>query len=237
MLREDDLQLKGLKLLQDDELFSFGIDAVLLADFVKCKKTDRVLDLGTGNGILPILLYGKEKSKDITGVEIQKRSKDLATHNVEINKLEDSIQIIGEDLRKYHSTSLFDVIVTNPPYQLESSGEFKREVEKAIARTELKCKLEDIFETIRRNIKIKGHIFMVHRPNRLVDIFSLARTYDCEPKRLRFVKPYLTSVANLVLIEMVRGANPFLKIEEDLVIYEKNGDYTQEVYKIYGMKR
>lgn len=237
MLRIDDLGLKELKIKQDTNLFSFGMDAVLLSDFVHCKKNARVLDIGTGNAILPLLLYGKNKSKCITGVELQKVSSDLALENIRLNKLEKYIDIINMDIKCFKSKELFDVVVSNPPYMQNASGATSSLKEVAIARTEICCNLGDIFKAARALLKMNASMFIVHRPNRLVDIFYEARSYGLEPKKIRFVKPYIHEAANLVLIEFRRGGGSFLTIDKDIIVYKSAGIYTDEIYKIYGMKR
>ncbi len=237
MIREDDLGLKGLKLLQDTNFFSFGIDTVILSGFVNNIKYDRVLDIGTGNAILPILLYGKNKGKQFIGVEIQKDVAELAVKNIKLNNLQDHIDIINMDISEYKVDKLFDMIVSNPPYMIKSGGKVSDNIYKAIARTEIEFDLDKLFRSTRSLLKEKGSLFIVHRSIRIVDIFSKAREYRIEPKRIRFVKSYADSATNLVLIEFIKGAKPFLTIEPDLIIYkDADGNYTDEILDIYGMK-
>lgn len=237
MERVDDLQLKGLRIVQDTDLFSFGIDAVLLADFVRASGRARIADLGTGTGILPLLLYGRGKGTHITGVELQPRAAELARRNVTDNGLEECIDIVEANLCGLRLPELFDVVVSNPPYMLKESGRVKDNPAMATARTELHCTVRDVFETAARLLKESGLFFMVHRPNRMADIFTAARATRLEPKRLRFVKPYRESPPNLLLLECRKGGGAFLKVEPDLVVYQEREVYTDEILEIYGMMK
>ena len=236
MIREDDLGLKGLKILQDTNFFSFGIDSVLLSEFIKNKKYMNVLDIGCGNGILPLLIHGKEKAENIYGVEIQTEVYELAIENIRLNKLENKIHIINTDINEYKPEKLFDAIVSNPPYMPKSIGKSSDNIYKAIARTEITCNLDLLFCSVKRLLKVNSPFYMVHKSDRVVDIFEKSRKYCLEPKRLRFIKPYPNKPSNLVLIEFIKGAKPFLKFENELIIYNPDGSYSEEVAKIYESK-
>lgn len=237
MIREDDLGLRGLKILQNTDFFSFGIDTVLLSEFINNKRYENILDIGCGNGILPLLIHGKGKGKNIYGIEIQKEVSELAYENVRLNKLQDSIFIVNTDIFDYKTEKLFDAIVSNPPYMPRTIGKSSDNFYKAIARTEIACNLDILFSSVKRLLKVNAPFFMVHKSDRIVDIFEKSRKYCLEPKRIRFIKPYVEKPTNLVLIEFIKGAKPFLKIENDLVIYNNDGSYTQEVAEIYEVKK
>ncbi len=233
--RIDDLQIKNLKIIQHIKKFCFGMDAVLLSDFVDVKKDECILDLGTGTGIIPILLVGKTEAAHITGIEIQLEMAQMANRSVMLNHLSEKIKIIHGDLKE--ATQLlgagkFDIITTNPPYM--NTGLKNPEDTKAIARHEIKCTLEDVVKTGSGMLKIGGKFAMVHRPERLVDIIFLMRQYKIEPKRLRMVHPYPHKRANLILIEGVRGGRAYLNMMEPLYVRNADGSYTQEIDRIYG---
>lgn len=234
--RIDDLQINGLKIIQNPKGFCFGIDAVLLANFLQLKKNAKVVDLGTGTGIIPILLAGKSTTSQITGVEIQQEVAEMASRSVRLNHLENRVKILNIDLRcseEYLPVNFFDVVTSNPPY-MHSQGLLNPEDNKAISRHEVKCKLEDVIRVASRLLKHHGKFFMVHRPQRLVDIMVNCREYKLEPKRLQFVHPSSSKKPNLLLIECVKAANPELKILDPLYVYTEEGRYTDEIYQIYG---
>lgn len=239
--RIDDLGLKDLKIIQNKKYFCFGMDSVLLSDFAKeIKDRSRVLDLGTGTGIIPILLYGKTKMKEAIGVEIQEEVFEMAKRSIKLNHLEKNIQIINKnilDLEEIYEKESFDVIVTNPPYKKKNTGITNEEKQKMIARHEITASLEDFIRIAKNLLKDKGEFYLVHRPDRLVDIISLMRKYKLEPKKLRLVCPEKDKAPNLVLIKAVKNANPFLKVEKNLYVYEENGDYTEEILEIYQKKK
>jgi len=236
--RIDDLQIKGYKLIQNPELFCFGIDAVLLSDFAKVPQGKRVIDLGTGNGIIPILLEAKHNAKSLVGLEIQKESADLARRSVELNHLEDRIKIVNGDIKeadRIFGAASFEVVTCNPPYMNENHGIQNDFTPKAIARHEIMCTLEDVISQASKLLKPGGNLYMVHRPHRLIDIISLLREYRIEPKRLRFVHPYVTKEPSMVLIEGNRGGKPNLRVDSPLIIYEDVNKYTKEILDIYGI--
>ena len=234
----DDLELNNLKIIQNNNGFKFGIDSILLSDFAKkIKKDSIVLDIGTGTGIISILLSAKTEANKIIGIEIQREVADMAKRSVILNKLENKIEIINDDINnieKYFENNYFDVIVTNPPYQKNNTG-LKSENEKnLISRHEIKCTLEDIIKKSFKILKDKGEFYMVHRPERLVDIMYLMKKNKIEPKELRFVYPKISDKPNLILINGIKNAKQFLKVEKPLIIYNEEGIYTKEVLSIYG---
>ena len=238
--RIDDLQYKGLKIIQNKDWFCFGLDSVLLSDFAKgIKNGSTVLDLGCGNGILGLLLCAKTNLRKIIGIEIQKNVCDLAKRNIEYNNLQDRFEIINEDIKnidKTYKENSFDAIVTNPPYMKTGSGAKSEEETKLIARHEIKCNLEDIIKISFKMLKDKGEFYMVHRANRICDILFLMRNYKIEPKVIRFIQPNSDKEPNLVLIKGIKNAGEFLKIEKNLIIYKEDGNYTDELLEIYNMK-
>ena len=234
--RLDDLQRNGYKLIQNTKIFCFGMDAVLLCAFTKVDKGERVLDLGTGNGVIPILLKGRTEGKHFTGLEIQDVNVDLARRSVQYNRIEDDVLIVQGDIKeasKIFGGASFDVVTTNPPYMNENHGLKNPESHKAIARHEILCTLEDVIREGTKVLKPGGRFNMIHRPHRLVEIIELMKKYRVEPKRIRFVHPFAEKEANMVQIEGIRGAKPMVKIEPPLVIYEATGVYTEEVKNLY----
>ena len=236
--RIDDLQRNGLKIIQNKEKFCFGIDAVLLSDFANVKKNEKVLDIGTGTGIIPILLTAKSEGKHFTGLEIQEESAQMATRSVLMNHLEDKVTIVNGDVKdslNYFEREIFNVITSNPPYMIDSAGELNEDDEKTIARHEVKCTLEDVISAGSKLLKVSGRFYMVHRPFRLVEIFEVFRKYNLEPKTMRMVHPFIDKEPNMVLIEAVKCAKPRLKTLSPLIVYKEPGVYTDEIFRIYGM--
>lgn len=237
--RIDDLCRDNLKLIQNTDVFCFGMDAVLLSTFAKAGKNDKVLDLGTGNGIIPILMQAKNPGGMYTGLEIQDISFNLAARNVSLNNLSDHVNMVQGDIKeasRIFGGASFNVVTSNPPYMNENHGIVNPESAKAIARHELLCSLEDVVREASKCLKVKGHMYMVHRPSRLVDIFTSMKNNHLEPKRMRLVYPYVDKPANMVLIEAVKGGNSQLKVEEPLIVYNKDESYTAELLDMYGMK-
>lgn len=237
--RLDDLQIKGYEIIQHPGKFCFGMDSSLLSSFVRVKSQDWVLDLGTGTGILPILLEAKTKGKHFTGLEIQEESADMARRSVLHNHLEEKIEIITGDIKEASAIFghvSFDVVVTNPPYMIGQHG-LKNETDAmTIARHETLCTLDDILRESAKLLPFKGRFYMVHRPFRLAEILSKMVAYKIEPKRMRLVYPYVDKEPNMVLIEGVRGGNSRMTVEKPLIVYEKDGSYTQEVLELYQPK-
>lgn len=238
--RIDDLEYENLKIIQNKEGFCFGIDSVLLSDYAKNIKKDAiVVDIGTGTGIIGLLLCKKAKLKKIYGVEIQEDVAKMAERSVQLNSLEDKFEIINIDINnisdKLDNNSI-DVIVTNPPYKKKNTGLLNEEEKKLISRHEIKCTLEDIVKTSYKLLKSKGEFYMVHRAERLVDILYTLRNNKLEPKNIRFVHSKAGEKPKLILIRCVKDAKEYLKIENPLFIYDNNGEYTDEILKIYNKK-
>lgn len=243
--RIDDLEYKGLKIIQNQKGFCFGMDSVLISDFARDIKNNSVgVDLGTGTGIISILLSAKTNLSKIIGVEVQKDVADMARRSVLLNKLQNKIEIVNLNLKaikeKKNIESLlkkdsFDFVVTNPPYKKLDTGKINENEYRYISRHEITANLEDFIQVTNFLLKDRGKIYLVHRPERLVDIMQLMRKYKLEPKRIRFVYPSINKEPNLVLISGVKNARPFLKIDNPLFVYE-NGKYTDEILKIYNKK-
>ena len=238
--RIDDLQFEGLKLIQNKSGFCFGIDSVLLSDFARrIKNNSVVVDIGTGTGIIGILLCKKTKLKKIYGVEIQEKVAEMAKRSVQLNNLQDKFEIINCDINnifQYLEPNSIDVIVTNPPYKKNNTGVKNENEIQMTSRHELKCTLENIVEKSSRLLKDKGEFFMVHRAERLVDIMCELRKYHLEPKNVRFVHSKQNEQPNLILVKAIKMANEFLKIDKPLVIYNDAGIYTEEINNIYNRK-
>ena len=224
--RLDDLQIGGLELIQDPKKFCFGVDVVFLSDFVRIRPGENVLDLGTGNGIIPVLLSAKTEARHITGLEIQADTAEMARRSVAHNHLEDRIDIVTGDIKEaaeLFKPAFFDVITTNPPYMLVDHGMRNPDDAKAIARHEVLCSLDDILRESMRLMQDKSRFYMIHRPFRLTEIMIKMHQYKIEPKRIRFVYPYIDKEPAMVLIEGVRGAKPRVTVEPPLIIYDRNG--------------
>lgn len=234
--RLDDLQYKGYEIIQHPGKFCFGMDAVLLSHYAKIKKDDNVLDIGTGTGIIPILLAARGRGGTYTGLEIQEESADMARRSVEHNELSDQVQIVTGDVKEaasYFGDAVFDVITTNPPYMIGEHGLQNPNEAKAIARHEVMCTLDDILRESARMLKFHGRFYMVHRPFRLAEIFSKMCQYKIEPKRMRLVYPYIDKEPNMVLIEGSYQGNSRMTIDPPLICYEKGGGLTAEILKFY----
>ena len=229
--RLDDLQLGGLGLIQDPDKFCFGVDAVLLSDFAKVRQGETVLDMGTGNGIIPVLLAGKTEGKHFTGLEIQADTAEMAQRSVRYNHLEDRVEIVTGDIKEaatIFKPAFFDVITTNPPYMLAEHGLRNPDDRKAIARHEVLCTLDDILRESMRLLQDKGRFYMIHRPFRLTEILTKMSQYKIEPKRIQSVHPYLDKEPTMVLVEGMRGAKPRVKIEPPLIMYSRDGGLRME---------
>lgn len=234
--RLDDLQIKGREIIQSPGRFCFGMDAVLLSSFANVKKNENALDLGTGTGILPILLEAKYPGRHYTGLEIQEESADMARRSVSHNKLDDKISIVTGDIKEASSifgAASFGVITTNPPYMIGEHGLKNDNEALYIARHEALCTLDDILRESAKMLKVKGRFYMVHRPFRLPEILAKMCAYGIEPKRMRLVYPYVDKEPNMVLVEGLKGGNPRMQAEPPLIVYEKDGSYTKELLEIY----
>lgn len=221
MLRTEELGIDNLKIIQDSELFCFGTDSVALSDFVRAKPADTVVDLCTGNGIIPILLSAKTKAGKIFGIELQKCSYDLAKKNVEINSLSSRLHMILDDIanvRQHFAAGSVDVVTCNPPYMSPDSGFENPHEPKAIARHEICTNLVGVIEAASAILKFGGHLYMVHRADRLCDIIWELRKRKMEPKRLRFIAPSPEREPRLLLVEAIKGAAPSLKYEPALYV-------------------
>lgn len=235
--RVDDLQ-NGFYVIQNQDKFCFGMDAVLLSGFARIRKGDHVLDMGTGTGIIPILLKSKTKGEHFTGLEIQEECADMATRSVQYNGLESAVDIVCGDIKEaagIFGAASFDVVTSNPPYMIGAHGLQNLHMAKAIARHEVLCTLEDVVSQASKVLKDRGRFFMVHRPFRLAEIFSVLTRYKLEPKRMQLVYPYIDREPNMVLIEALKGGNSRITVEKPLIVYEKPGVYTKDILEIYDM--
>ncbi len=238
--RIDDLEFDNLKIIQNKNWFCFGIDSILLSDFAKEIKDGSIIgDLGSGTGIISILLSKKTNSKKIYEIEYQKNMAKMARKSLCLNQLNDKIEIKNIDIKNLHEefqSNFFDAIVTNPPYKKDGTGIKNENEEKLIARHEVKCTLDDILSQSYKVLKDKGEFYMVHRPDRLVDIISSMRRYRIEPKKLRIVYSNEAGEAKLILIKGIKNSRTELKLQKPLYIYNKDGSYTDEILKIYNKK-
>lgn len=235
--RIDDLQRNHYKIIQNTKKFCFGMDAVLLSGFAKVKEGEQVLDLGTGTGIIPILLEAKTKGKHFSGLEIQEESASMAKRSVELNNLQDKIDIVVGDIKEASNifgAASFDVVTTNPPYMTDSHGLLNPNMEKAIARHELLCTLEDVIRESSKLLKTNGRFYMVHRPFRLAEIIVVMKKYKLEVKHMRFVHAFIDKEPNMVLIEAMKGGKPRVTVDSPLIVYKEPGVYNEEIYEIYG---
>lgn len=235
--RIDELHRNGYRIIQDKNRFCFGMDAVLLSGFARVKPGERALDLGTGTGIIPILLEAKTEGKHFTGLEIQEDSADMARRSVALNGLQEKIDIVTGDIKdasNIFGASSFDIVTTNPPYMIGQHGLKNPKEAKAIARHELLCTLEDVIRESARVLKPQGHFFMVHRPFRLAEIICMMHDYHLEPKRMKMVYPFVDKEPNMVLIEGMRGGRSRMTVEKPLIVYREPNVYTDEIYDIYG---
>lgn len=240
--RIDDLQYKELKIIQNNTGFCFGIDSVILSDFAKdIKNNANVVDLGTGTGILGLLLCKKTKLNSIVGIEIQEDVADMAKRSVELNNLENKFKIINCDIKEIFKEKLleknrYDVVITNPPYKEIGTGKINEDEKKLISRHEIKATLSDFLETASSLLKDNGELYMVHKPERIVDIMQTMRKNKLEPKELKIVYPRKNSDASLILIKAKKCGRKFLKIQEPLYIYKENGEYSNQIKNIYNQK-
>ncbi len=235
--RIDDLQRKGYKIIQNTEKFCFGMDAVLLSGFAMVKPGELVLDMGTGTGIIPILLEAKTEGKHFTGLEIQAESADMARRSVALNNLTEKIDIVNGDIKeasKIFGKNVMNVVTVNPPYMNDLHGIKNPDMPKAIARHEVLCTLQDVVREAASVLKQNGRFYMVHRPHRLVEIITMMTKYKLEPKRMRLVHPYKDKEANMVLIEGLKGGKSMIKVESPIVVYESENVYTEQLLKLYN---
>ena len=234
--RIDDLHRNGYQIIQDPKRFCFGVDAVLLSGFAQAKKGERVMDLGTGTGIIPILMEAKTDGSHFTALEIQEESAEMAKRSVLLNGLEEKIDIVCGDIKEtanLFKAGSFDVVTSNPPYMNDGGGLKNDYGPKAIARHELLCNLDDVAKAAAWLLRFGGRFYMVHRPHRLADIICTLRAHKLEPKRIRFVQPYADKEPNMVLIEAANGGKSMMKVMPPLIIYKEDGTYTEETIEIY----
>ena len=235
--RLDDLQRNGFQIIQNPEKFCFGMDAVLLSGFARAKEGDKVLDLGTGTGIIPILMAAKNKGCHLTGLEIQEESADMASRSVVLNELTERISIVTGDIKeadRIFPSASFDVITCNPPYMIGQHGLQNPDEPKAIARHEICCTLDDVLRVSAKLLRPGGHFYMVHRPFRLAEIIEGMVRYRLEPKRMQLVYPFVDKEPNMVLIEGTRGGKSRMTVEKPFIVYKQPGVYTDEIYNVYG---
>lgn len=235
--RIDELQRNGYQIIQNENGFCFGMDAVLLSGFAKVKRGENALDLGTGTGIIPILLEAKTEGRHFTGLEIQETSADMAQRSVCLNDLNEKVEIIRGDIKEatdLFGKASFDVVTSNPPYMTGQHGLVNPDMPKAVARHEILCTLEDVIGQASALLKENGRFYMVHRPFRLAEIMVTMSRYRLEPKRMKLVYPFVDKEPNMVLIEGLKGGRPRVTVEKPLIVYEKPGVYTSEIYDIYG---
>lgn len=235
--RLDELQRNGYQIIQNPEKFCFGMDAVLLSGFAHAREEDTLLDMGTGTGIIPILMEAKYSCAHLTGLEIQEESADMARRSVALNGLSGKIDIITGDIKEAGSifkSASFDCITCNPPYMIGNHGITNPDAPKAIARHEILCTLEDVVSQAAKLLKPGGHFFLVHRPFRLAEIITTLTKYKLEPKRMQLVYPFVDKEPNMVLLEAVRGGKSRMTVEKPLIVYQAPGVYTSEIYDIYG---
>ena len=235
--RIDDLQRNGYRIIQKKKGFCFGMDAVLLSGFAQVQEGEMAVDLGTGTGIIPILLEAKTKGRHFTGLEIQEEVAEMANRSVRLNHLEDRVDIVRGDIKeasRLFGKASFDVVTSNPPYMNDNHGLKNPDLPKAIARHEVFCTLDDVCREASLLLKTGGRFYMVHRPHRLAEIITALKNYKLEPKRMKLVHPFIDKDANMVLIEAVRGGKSMMKVEAPIIVYQKPGVYTQEIYDIYG---
>lgn len=238
--RIDDLEYKGLKIIQNKDGFCFGIDSVLLSDYAKkLKKNAKVIDIGTGTGIISILLCAKTNLDKIYGIEVQEEVAQMACRSAKLNHIENRFEVINTNIKDIFTIlnkNEYDAVVTNPPYKKLDTGLKSMDQKQLISRHEAMCTLEDIIEKASGLLKDLGEFYMVHRAERLVDIMCLLRKYKLEPKNIRFVHSKADEKPTLVLVRAVKCAKEFLKIDKPLVIYRDDGEYTDEILEIYNKK-
>lgn len=235
--RVDDLHRNGFQIIQNGKLFCFGMDAVLLSGFAKVKEQGTALDLGTGTGIIPILLAAKTQGRHFTGLEISPTSADMAARSVLLNDLQERVEIVRGDIKEageLFAPASFDTVTSNPPYMIGQHGLVNPDLEKAAARHEILCTLEDVVRAAAKLVRPGGSFFLVHRPFRLAEIICTMVKYGLEPKRMQLVYPYVDREPNMVLIEAVRGGKPRMTVEKPLIVYREPGVYMPEITEIYG---
>lgn len=235
--RIDDLQRNGYHIIQKKKGFCFGMDAVLLSGFARVRAGECALDLGTGTGIIPILLEAKTEGKHFTALEIQEEVADMAARSVRLNGLEHKVEIIQGDIKeasRIFGRASFDVVTSNPPYMNDKHGLKNPDRKKAIARHEVLCTLEDVVREAAAVLKPGGRFYLVHRPHRLAEIFAVLNRFQLEPKRMKMVHPFVDKEANMVLIEAAKGGRSMIKVEAPIIVFKEPGVYEDEIRNVYG---
>ena len=234
--RIDTLKRSGYKIIQEKERFCFGIDAVLIANFAKANRGEEVFDLGTGTGIIPLLMSYDTNARHFTALEVQEQSAEMARQSVEMNNLQERISIVHGDvcnIKDLFDSRVCEVVVSNPPYMTVEQGKTSPNDARSIARTEVLCNLRDVVGAASYLLKPCGRFYMIHRPNRLSEIFSLCKEFKMEPKRMQLIYPYVNKAVTMVMIEARKDARPDLIVEEPLIVYSEPGVYSEQVQRIY----
>ena len=238
--RVDDLERNGYRLIQNPEVFCFGIDAILLAHFARVSNhKQKILDIGTGTGIIPIVMHAIYQKGHYTGIDIQEQMIEMANRSVMLNEIEADVQMKTVDIKEYKehfNSGEFDIITCNPPYMKGDCGLKNEHPSKTIARHEVACTLEDIISAAGYMLKYGGKMCIIHRPHRLVDILATMRQYKIEPKVMRMIYPKQGKEPTMVLVEGVKNGRPELRVQAPLIVYNEDGTYTDEINEIYGKK-
>lgn len=237
--RIDDLQIGGLRIIQDPKGFCFGIDAVLVSNFCEIRKGDTVADLGTGTGVIPLLIAGKSGAAHITGFEIQQQVGDMARRSVQLNGLQERITIVTDSFlnaREYVKPGSVQVVVSNPPYVAKGAGIHNQESLKTVSRHEVHCTFDDVARTAADLLGTGGRFYLIHRPDRLADVIAACRMNRLEPKVIRFVQPKPDTAPNMFLLKCVKGGGTDLRFMPPLVVYNADNSYREEIYDIYRLE-
>jgi len=235
--RIDDLQYKGLRIIQNPKSFCFGTDAILLSSFIEVRKNERVVDFCTGSGIIPVLLSARETAKHIWGIEIQEHMADMAKRSIELNDLLTKITIVQGDIRTAFSLvgGVYDVVTVNPPYESIGSGAASLNESERIARHEVLCSLDEIVMNASKILKTGGRFYIIHRIQRMIELIETMVSHRIEPKRIRLIHPAYDKAPNYILMEGRKNSNKGLVVEKPLFVYDTNHEYTQEVKEIYHL--
>ncbi|MCR4442125.1 MAG: tRNA1(Val) (adenine(37)-N6)-methyltransferase [Peptococcaceae bacterium] len=233
----DDLLINGLKIIQKSEGFRVTLDSVLLAHFATVKNGDRIVDLGTGNGVIPLILNTRAEKLNIWGVEIQEELVEMARRSVKLNGLEERIAILRGDIRDIHKVlggGCFTLVTANPPHYSVEKGRASSLPAKALARHEISCVLEDVVASAGKLLNHQGRFALIHRVERLVGVIDLLRQYGFEPRKMRFIHAYKNRNAKHFLLEARKNASPDLKVLPPLLVYDRPGKYSGEILEWYG---
>lgn len=233
----DDLMINNLKIIQKKKGFRFTLDAVLLGHFATVKEADRVVDLGTGTGVIPLILSTRAALGQVIGVELQEEMAEMAQRTMEYNKLENLIRIVKGDLKEIHKIiggGQYNLVIVNPPYYLPGHGMASPAESKAVSRHQLECSLEDIVHSASKLLNYQGRFALIYPAERMADLFALLRSYKLEPRLIRFIHSYRESPSRLMLVEARKSAPPELRILPPLIVYKKPGEYEEEILRWYG---